>query len=251
MDFDDYPFSLTYGDGTFVSGEVISETIRINETQLIEIRMGLCRSGTFTQGELAIGYSRGSPLQMLDEDADAISSVAYSLWLNSDMASGNLLLGAVDTSAFEPPLKRIRWRRVEESASDESFRVELSLLNYTKSSREPEGVVPQDDLLPVIMIRPTDMITNLPGALAEKIWDLAGAIYEEQFGLATIPCEGRDGGEDELIFGLGPKRNVTVRVSFNDLIIPHDMAPIDRGSNRKRCVFAVQSTYYSSVSIYD
>lgn len=203
--------------------------------------MGMAMSGEFTQGELSIGplaLDDNSLLQRLVDQGD-VNSASYSFWLDDDGSSGSLLFGAVDTSAFDAPLKRIP--TLPDESPHTSFPVKFSVLNYTRSpGGEPESIAPQDDL-PLMLIRPVTLFSNLPLWLASKIWDLAGASYDKLSELATVPCSGGTGKGSELILTLGLEGGPTVRVSFDDLVIPLDMAPISTSSEEEMCVFAIQS----------
>lgn len=205
--------------------------------------MGLASNGFNYRGELAIGpsveYGRSLVEYLIDDSV--IQSAAFSFWLGGeDGDAGNLLFGAVDTSAFEAPLQRISTR------SDESyyvgFPVDFSILNYTSSpDSDPEVIAPQNDL-PLILVQPTDMITNLPSSIAKKIWHLAGAKYDRDYQQATISCSGGSSPDSELIIGLGVNGNATARVSFKDLVIPRDVSPIGSSSDDDdTCMFAIQS----------
>ncbi|KAL2112933.1 hypothetical protein VUR80DRAFT_6055 [Thermomyces stellatus] len=245
VDSDDDFFTLRYSDDSFVNGPEFKETVRVGDVEAEGLGMGLGRNGNadLTRGELSIGPTVAKEHSLVEKliEGSVINSAAFSFRLDDVYGtSGNLLFGAVDTSAFDGPLQRISSRH-EESAYV-GFPVDFSILNYTSSSSgDPEVLAPQNDL-PLILVRPTDMLTNLPSALARKIWHLAGATYDENSGYATIPCSGGTASSaSELILGLGVYGNATARVPFEDLVIPYDIAPIGSGSDDDMCVFAIQS----------
>ena len=205
--------------------------------------MGLVQDGffSFTRGELAIGPAADTERSITYRLAERAytSTPAFSFWFDdADAKSGNLLFGAVDTSAFEGPLQLIDARSSE--SRYHGLPVDFSILNYTSpSGGDPSVIAPQNDL-PLILIHPTTMLTNLPATIAQKIWDLAGATYDEPSGIATIPCAGGNGSawDSELIFGMGIYGKATARVAVADLVIPNDVAPLSDGDT---CYFGIQS----------
>lgn len=225
--------------------------MKFGEVDITDLTMGLAHLGDYSRGVLSLrvsGKGGYTVLQRLVEQNHA-KSFAYSFSLDKDATSGNLLIGAVDTSAFDRPLQRLESRRGGSSYG--GFATYLWSLKYTPRGGGGLEELGSQEALPLIRIRPTDILSNLPIDMAKAIYAVAGAEYDETSGLATIPCSGANSSADELVLGLGHEGNATVRVSFSDLVIPREVFPPDAAKlNRAedRCLFAIQSTSRKGVS---
>lgn len=235
---------IYYSDGTWLAAAEFNDTMKFGDEEITDVTIGLAHLGDYSRGVLGLQVSETDGYTVLERlvEQNHAKSFAYSFSLDKDATSGSLLIGAVDTSAFDKPLQRLGSRRGPSSYGE--FVTYLWSLRYTG-----RGVGGLEDLrsqesLALLRIRPTDMISNLPMDIAKTIYTVAGAAYDETSGLATIPCSGAKGTTDELVLGLGHQGNTTVRVSFSDLVIPREVFPPDAAKlNRTEdtCLFAIQS----------
>ncbi|SPN99110.1 uncharacterized protein DNG_02145 [Cephalotrichum gorgonifer] len=245
-------FSLSYTDGSFMSGPTFQDTLRMGDVKLTNMTIGLGDYGNMKQGDLAIGTSTMGDLTFTEllVEQSITTSRGFSFWLdNSEASSGNILFGAVDTSAFEGTLQRIA--ASTKSSGYYGLALDLTILNFTHpNGGEPEVIATEYDL-PVLLMQPENMITNFPLPIAKKVWALAGATYDSLTSAATIPCSGGKSSASDLVLGLGSTGAVTVKIPFDDLIIPQSLAPWgSRSSNATEgegtCMFAIQNIPDSS-----
>lgn len=218
------------------------------DDEVTDLTMGLANLGDHSRGVLGLqvtGRDGDTFIQQL-VDQNHVKSSAYAFSLNKDSMSGDLLVGAVDTSAFDKPLQRLRPQQPFNSKW--RFAVYMSSLKYKPRGGESLEDLGSQQSLPLIRIRPTDMLSSLPIGIAQTIYTVAGAEYDRTSGLATIPCSGAKSSADELVLGLGETGNATVRVSFSDLVIPREMFPPDAADldlKNDTCLFAIQSASHT------
>lgn len=238
------PLDIHYDGGPRLSISKFKDKMGFGDDEITDFSMGLGTSGDFSQGVLALGISRLTGYSLLEQlvEQNHANSRAYSFSLDRNAMSGNLLFGAVDTSAFDKPFQRIRAQPA--LSSYKGLAVDLSSVRYKpRGGGHLEDLGPQKDL-PRIRIQPTEMLSNFPSGLAKTIYTVAGAEYDSISGLATTLCSGAKSSAEELVLGLGDNGNATIRVSFADLIIPREMVPPDAANVNQTddtCLFAIQS----------
>ena len=241
-------FSVQYIDGNYAYGDDIRDTLWVGGAALPNLTMGFASWTTMRMGVLALGFNDSFsdvpnvPDLMVAEGL--VESPAFSLWIDDENAtSGNVLFGAVDRAAFEPPLVRfpiyshdVEWR------DDHSWDVSLVSLNY---SATPGGTAkPLIDNQTaveetVLVVDPSFSVSTLPSYLAQPIWDLAGATYDDGYGLALIPCAAASNLTGRLVLQLYGPDGPVLDVPLRDLVLDSEYWDQYHGTGATRCVFGV------------
>jgi hypothetical protein len=238
------------------NGDRIRETASIGGVGISDLALGLARDTNHWMGVLGLGFNetdrlvRPTPQQtVLDHmvEQGVINSPAISLWLDSpDAISGQLLLGAIDSTKFQGPLVRIEANRYLSGFND--LGVILFALNGTQSSSSREKPLMQIPDALFITVSPSDPLTNLPLDTAKPIWTLAGATYNETYARALIPCAAASTATGSITLELGEGGGVKLPIPIRDLILPQDeWTDLPQGSASATdmgdawCMFGIQS----------
>ncbi|RYP56143.1 hypothetical protein DL771_012088 [Monosporascus sp. 5C6A] len=256
-------FSLRYIDGHLAYGDRIRETLWVGGAAVPNLTMGLAHETNARLGMLALGFNRSSsdvpnfPDRMLAEGL--VNSTAYSLWLDGQSAeSGNVLFGAVDKAAFEPPLVRfpVGTATFPDGVylSPQTFNVNLASVNFSRTAGGPMQPLVQNQTAVeevIVTIDPNFAVTHLPQFLARPIWDLAGVTYNEDLRLATIPCSAASNSTARLALQLYGTDGPVIDVPVSDLVLDGDGVVTstwdwDTEAATTWCTFGVQNT--SSIS---
>ena len=244
-------FSVSYGDGTYVYGDQVRETMWLGGMPLPNLTMGLADYSSSYMGVLALGFNDSYsdvpnvPDLLLSEGL--IASTAFSLWLDdASAASGNVLFGAVDRAAFEPPL--VRFPLSEDtyySYYSSSWYVQLSSLNYsrTASGALQPLVANQTAIKDVIVsVDPTFSTSTLPLFIAQPIWDMVGAVYDSYEALALVPCDAAKNATGRLALQLYGPDGPVIDIPVSDLVLDSTWVDRDPETDAKRCIFGVQNS---------
>ncbi|RYP26967.1 hypothetical protein DL768_011464 [Monosporascus sp. mg162] len=252
-------FTLQYMDGQFAYGDRIRETLWVGGAAVPNLTMGLAHETNARLGALALGFNYSSsgvpnfPDRMLAEGL--VNSTAYSLWLDDSSAeSGNVLFGAVDKAAFEPPLVRFPVGRATFPDgvyfSRRTFNVNLAYVNFSRTAGGAMQPLVRNQTAVeevIVTIDPNFAVTDLPHFLAQPIWDLAGATYDEDLRLATIPCSAASNSTARLALQLYGTDGPVIDVPVSDLVLDGDGVVTstwdwDTETATRWCTFGVQNT---------
>ncbi|RYP83494.1 hypothetical protein DL770_005384 [Monosporascus sp. CRB-9-2] len=261
-------FSLQYMDGQLAYGDRIRETLWVGGAAVPNLTMGLAHETNARLGVLALGFNRSSsgvpnfPDRMLAEGL--VNSTAYSLWLDDSSAeSGNVLFGAVDKAAFEPPLVRFPVGRATFPdgvySSPQTFNVNLASVNFSRrAGGAMQPLVRNQTAVEevIVAIDPNFAVTHLPHFLAQPIWDLAGATYDEDLSLATIPCSAASNSTARLALQLYGTDGPVIDVPVSDLVLDGDGVVTstwnwDTEAATTWCTFGVQNTSHIRTSLLE
>ncbi|KAI1865397.1 uncharacterized protein JN550_008445 [Neoarthrinium moseri] len=265
-------FSAYYQDDTYAYGDRIRETIGFpGGPSVTNLTMGLAQQTDLWLGVMALGYNdsysvANIPDRLLAEGL--INSTAYSMWLDEeDAVSGQLLLGAVDKSAYDGTLKRISAPRNQHIIEDDTtytqisntFDVYIQAVNASKSSDPAVAPLIQNTTaMPLVTIDPTFTISVLPEDLATAMWTLAGATYSETYDAPILPCSYRNNTTAHISLQLdsvGVDGGPVLNVPLSDLVLPEDtwtrrIWDYDTDTRVDWCLFGVQSINATSYSSY-
>jgi hypothetical protein len=241
-------FSARYIDGTYAYGAEITESLSLGGAGITNLTMGLVRSTNMWMGVLGLGYRSTEDEPNVPElmvKQGLINSTGYSIWLDDKNAeSGSLLLGAVDTARYEPPLRRIQASR--SAAGYDTFGVKIGSINGSSSADGPLTPLSNGIALPFVSISPPDTVSNLPLNLAERIWSLAGATYNESYSKALIPCDVGTNSAARIAVELGGTGGPILDIPVRDMIVPRSVWvqstwSWNTDSATVWCMFGVQS----------
>ncbi|KAK2023713.1 acid protease [Colletotrichum zoysiae] len=260
----------------YISGRWVSDVLDFAGIRVPKFVMGFVDTVDTQVGVLGLGFNETYSPNILTGTGDAvgdyltlperlvkdgnITSPAYSLWHKSTK-SGNVLLGAVDRSKFEGPLTRIRAYRSSVRLSSWSPRGFDAIIHSARGKRqagydlEPLGTdrfsylatgYQYETKYTNVRLAPDYPISNLPSALAEDIWRLAGA-SSRTGDRAIIPCAAAETSTGHIEIQLYGADGPILNVSIADLVLPKEMWSIpsrwarDSESATEYCLFAIQT----------
>ncbi|WYZ40071.1 hypothetical protein EsH8_IV_000412 [Colletotrichum jinshuiense] len=213
-------FNISYVDGTGASGDYVTDTFTIGGSTLTDLQFGVGYTSSSAQGILGVGYKVNEvqvgragmdpydnlPAKMVAEGL--IQSSAFSLWLNDlDASKGSILFGGVDTEHFEGELKTIPIQK--ESGSFAEFLITLTKITLGSKTLS-------DDMALAVLLDSGSSLTYLPDDLVTTIYSMVGAVYQEDEGVAFIPCSAATDGA-----------NMTFTFSDPVITVPMDELVLD------------------------
>ncbi|PTB37736.1 hypothetical protein M441DRAFT_60897 [Trichoderma asperellum CBS 433.97] len=250
-------FDITYVDNTFSKGDYFQDDFHIGGVTVSNLTMGLGLDSSIANGLIGVGYvndeaSLGTTrstypnLPVVLQKEKLINTVAYSLWLNDlDASTGSILFGGIDTEKYEGDLTKINILRADNSNVFTEFAVELYEVQATSPSGTDTLSTNAGTLVAVLDSGTT--LTYLPQDMAEEAWKEVGASYNEEFGLAVVPCSIRNiNGHFSFTFAgpQGPKINVSMAELALDLFSGGPAPKFSSGPNQGQsvCEFGIQNT---------
>lgn len=271
LDSDGYDQTFNAGSsyhhttGNYASGKSLHETLGFAGASVPNVTLGLASSATKFVGTLGLGFNESEGSSYSDYERPAfldsmlaaglVETKAYSVWLDDAAgATGNLLLGAVDRSAFTPPLVRYDMGGGS-SSSRSSYRgsisIDIASVNTSATADGPLEPFQNKTRLPLVSIDPFGPLSFLPGPLAKKMWDLAGAVWDADETWATIPCGARDDVKARIAVQFGDRNGPVISVPVSDLVLPASIwyassfSRPSSASTSDTCVFGIQSDDYN------
>jgi len=213
-------FNISYVDGSGASGDYVSDMVKFGSTELDRLQFGIGYNSTNAQGILGIGYEinevqvgraglpkyKNLPAQMVADGL--IQSNAYSLWLNDlDASTGNLLFGGIDTAKFTGSLQTLPIQQ-EQGYFAEFL---ITLTNVQVSAQSVSG----GDMALGVLLDTGSSLTYLPNNMSNTIYDIVGAEYNTQAGIAYVPCSLRNVEADFTFTFSG----VPIKVAMDELVL--------------------------------
>lgn len=221
-------FVVAYTDTINVSGVNMTEKLVVGDIEIDDFALGLVTSTSNNQwiGMLGLGndatttFPRNSNKyrpNFIDRlvASRRIASQAYSIWLDdAEGDSGNLLLGAIDTSRYEGDLIRLNAAEPLDIFPS-AFRVALASVQIDDKTLAPS--VP-----PVVAsLSPAETFSYLPDGLVEDIMTAAGATWNTPLERATVPCDaGAKKPNTKIRLQLEGPSGPVLEVRLADLVIP-------------------------------
>ncbi|KAJ2891404.1 aspartic proteinase precursor [Zalerion maritima] len=212
-------FNISYVDGSGASGDYVTDTVTIGETEVEDLQFGIGYTSSSSQGILGIGYALNEvqvgragldsydnlPAKMVTDGL--ISSNAYSLWLNDlDASEGSILFGGVDTERFEGTLSTLPVQ--QSSGQYAEFLITLTKLTLG------DDTVAEDQALAVLLDSGSSL-TYLPDDWVVTVYNEVSASYDSTEGAAFVPCSLADSADD-LVYSFS---GVEISVSMSELVI--------------------------------
>ncbi|POR31353.1 Putative aspartic-type endopeptidase opsB, partial [Tolypocladium paradoxum] len=192
-------FNISYFDGSGAAGDYATDTLRVGGNDLAGFQFGIGYTSTSAQSVLGIGYAANEvqvarsglgeypnlPAKMAADGV--IASNAYSLWLNdADASTGSILFGGVDAARYSGDLVSVPVLQVGGAHRD--FFVTMTGLDMGAQTLSKQGTA-----LAVLLDSGTSL-TYLPNDLTKSVYDAVGASYQQDQGVAFVPCSLRDSG---------------------------------------------------------
>lgn len=210
---DNTTFALSYGDGSMVEGIYGQDNVVAGDYELTGVNFAVGTSATISSGVFGIGPQLGEanireflyenfPMQLKSQGH--ISSLLYSLWLNSrESSEGVLLFGGIDTAKYNGTLG------VVPVVSDTHFKVMLS-------SMELDGQTLVECSLPVMLDSGTTY-SYLPRKLIEPFVLSLNAWWVEHPGLYAVTCT-----TNNTRIGLNFS-GVQISIPLQEFLVPWDL----------------------------
>ncbi|GKT53881.1 aspartic-type endopeptidase [Colletotrichum tofieldiae] len=212
-------FNISYVDGSGASGDYVTDKFTIGGSTLTDFQFGVGYTSSSAQGILGVGYKVNEvqvgraglesydnlPAKMVAEGL--IQSSAFSLWLNDlDASKGSILFGGVDTDHFEGELKTVPIQK-ESNAYAEFL---ITLTKVTLGSKTLE-----DNMALAVLLDSGSSLTYLPDDMVTTIFSMVGAVYQQEEGVAFIPCSTATSGAN-MTFTFS---EATITVPIDELVL--------------------------------
>ncbi|ROV94965.1 hypothetical protein VMCG_08320 [Cytospora schulzeri] len=265
-DYYDYDFESSYTDGSYAWGDYFNDTISLGGAIVSDFTMALVNDTNMYIGVLGIGYNDTTYSNLPDrlQEQGLINSTAYSIWVDDERASsGNLLFGAIDTTRFDGNLTRvasyygysqmsIQIAGINGTTSDSNGPMAITY-DYTDDTDDDSyysSSSQSSDYLFVAIFSPPETFSTLPTEVASQIWDLAGAHYDSDMGLALIPCVAANKTTTNFTLQLGQGiYGPIITATMADLVIPADDGQMSSSysslylpDDDELCLFGVQNS---------
>lgn len=229
-------FNISYVDGSGAAGDYVEDTVKIGDATITNQQFGIGYTSTSEEGILGIGYpinevavqyNGGKSYSNVPESlvsSGAISTNAYSLWLNDlDASTGSILFGGVNTDKYTGSLETVPI--VKESGVYAEFIIALTAVGANGTS----GSIAKNQAIPALLDSGSSLM-YLPNDITQTIYDSLGASYDSEQGAAFVDCSlGNSDGTIDFTFS-----SPTIKVALNELVI---VAGIDRG--QEVCILGI------------
>ncbi|CAR28709.1 hypothetical protein ZYGR_0U00670 [Zygosaccharomyces rouxii] len=213
-------FEISYGDGSFASGEWGRDHIELGSLNISDVSMAVANDTNSTVGVLGIGLpgletTYSSDQSMVSGDRHMYSNFpmvlkergitkknVYSLYLNSpDAHNGSILFGAVDKSKFDgslytiPILNVYKSRGVSQPIQFDVTLQGLGLSNQTSTTTLSTTKIPA-------LLDSGSTLAYLPEDLLEMVADGLGARFSENLNYYLMDCPSKH-DETKIVFNFG------------------------------------------------
>jgi hypothetical protein len=255
-------FSTSYGDGTKILGDWITDDIGFGDGVLVKAqRLGNADfTGFDTVGIMGTGFDgneagavfNGLPTypNIIDElqSQGFINTKAYSLWLDDrDSSAGSILFGGIDRSKYTGDLIALPIQPDLESGELISFTVALTSINSTGGYvYDGNEFIYAGAAIPVLLDSGTTL-TFLPDDIANTIFAFFNVNNETSPG--NVPCS-LNASDESLSFSFGGPSGPTVHVPISELVL--DPITYENGTSSKIdgepiCFFGISTNFFGSI----
>jgi len=214
-------FNITYVDGTGSTGDYATDVVKFSGVTVDNQQFGIGYTSTSQEGVLGIGYPINEvavaynggksyanlPVSLVNQGA--ISTNAYSLWLNDlDASTGTILFGGVNTDKFTGTLKTLPI--IQEEGVYAEFIIALTAVGANGT----EGSIATNLAEPALLDSGSSLM-YLPDDITTDIYNTFGAQYDSSQGAAFVDCSLADAdGSIDLTFS-----GATISVALKELVI--------------------------------
>lgn len=201
-------FSINYGDGSFASGYWGTDTVSFSGHSIDSTSFGVANQSNSSSCVFGVGPEYGESTVTTIQGSDGtmsptyenipmrmksmglISSLSYSLWLNSiDAQEGNILFGGVDQGKYSGSLGLVpvlySTLHSSKPAQPTAFNIMLNGLSLFDNSGTSQNLV--SCALPVLLDSGTSL-TYLPQEFVDLIAQSIGAQYSQSIQMYVASC---------------------------------------------------------------
>ncbi|KAK2050811.1 eukaryotic aspartyl protease [Colletotrichum somersetense] len=215
-------FNISYVDGSGATGDYVTDKFNIGGSTLNDFQFGVGYTSSSPQAILGVGYKANevqvgrAGLQPYDNlpakmaSQGLIQSSAFSLWLNDlDASRGSILFGGVDTAHYEGELKTVPIQK--EGGTFAEFLITLTKVTLGSKTLE-------DKMALAVLLDSGSSLTYLPDDMVTTIYSMVGAVYQQEEGVAFIPCNTANSGANMTFSFSGAVITVPIDELVLDLI---------------------------------
>ncbi|PHH58694.1 hypothetical protein CDD81_4815 [Ophiocordyceps australis] len=190
-------FNISYVDGSGATGDYATDRLVMAGQEVRDLQFGIGYQSSSSENVLGIGYASNEVQAELSGRGEyenlpaklsadgTIASNSYSLWLNDVEAdAGSILFGGVDSARYQGDLVSLPIQPVQGRYHE--FFVTMTGLELGKKSV-------QDGMALAVLLDSGSSLTYLPDDLTQKLYQLVGAQFQEESGIAYVPCSLRNG----------------------------------------------------------
>ncbi|KAF2397034.1 acid protease [Trichodelitschia bisporula] len=238
-------FYIRYADGSAAAGDYAKDTLHFGGQDITGVQFGIGYQSSSAQGILGVGYpineaSIGTTgeaytnLPALLVQKKLINTAAYSLWLNDlDANTGSILFGGVDTAKYQGDLQTLPI--IKESGTYREFVIALSSISAAGQT------ILNDNPIPVLLDSGSSL-SYLPNSLAQAIFTVFDATFDQRAGVAVVDCSLRNSGKTvDFVFS-----GVKISVGLDELVIIEE---VRRG--REICILGISNADDSTAVLGD
>ncbi|KAK1963668.1 eukaryotic aspartyl protease [Colletotrichum sublineola] len=215
-------FNISYVDGSGANGDYVTDKFTIGGSTLNDFQFGVGYTSSSSQAILGVGYKVNEvqvgragmepydnlPAKMAAEGL--IQSSAFSLWLNDlDANKGSILFGGVDTEHYEGELKTVPIQKQSNTFAE----FLITLTKVTLGSKTLE-----ENMALAVLLDSGSSLTYLPDDMVTTIYSMVGAVYQQEEGVAFIPCNTANTGANMTFSFSGAVITVPIDELVLDLI---------------------------------
>ncbi|OHE95451.1 eukaryotic aspartyl protease [Colletotrichum orchidophilum] len=212
-------FNISYVDGSGATGDYVTDTFTIGGSTLTDFQFGVGYTSSSAQGILGVGYKVNEvqvgraglapydnlPAKMVSQGL--IQSSAFSLWLNDlDASKGSVLFGGVDTDHFEGELKTVPIQK--EAGNYAEFLITLTKVTLGSKTLGKNMAL-------AVLLDSGSSLTYLPDDMVTTIYSMVGAVYQQEEGVAMIPCSTANSGTNMTFTFSDP----AITIPMNELVL--------------------------------
>ncbi|EFQ25019.1 eukaryotic aspartyl protease [Colletotrichum graminicola M1.001] len=213
-------FNISYVDGSGATGDYVTDKFTIGGSTLNDFQFGVGYTSSSPQAILGVGYTTNEvqvgragmepydnlPAKMVAQGL--IQSNAFSLWLNDlDASRGSILFGGVDTKHYKGELKTVPIQK--QSGAFAEFLITLTKVTLGSKTLD-------DNMALAVLLDSGSSLTYLPDDMVTTIYSMVGAVYQQEEGVAFIPCNTANSGA-----------NMTFSFSGAVITVPMDELVLD------------------------
>ncbi|PHH71005.1 hypothetical protein CDD82_6798 [Ophiocordyceps australis] len=190
-------FNISYVDGSGATGDYATDRLVVAGQDVPDLQFGIGYQSSSSENVLGIGYPANEVQAELTGKGEyenlpaklsadgTISSNSYSLWLNDVEAdAGSILFGGVDSARYQGDLVSLPIQPVQ-GRYHEFFVTMTGFELGNKSVR--------DNMALAVLLDSGSSLTYLPDDLTQELYQLVGADFQEDSGIAYVPCSLRNG----------------------------------------------------------
>jgi hypothetical protein len=243
-------FNISYVDGSFATGDYVTDTISIGGASLNNFQFGIGYDTTSEEGVLGIGYTLNEVqvnengkaaypnLPVAMTNAGLISSPAFSLWLNDlDSSTGQILFGGINTDKYVGKLATVPIDTRQGASAPAEFIITLTGVGLT-DDRGTSMSITADGFATAVLLDSGSSFTYLPTDIVNELYHQTQATFDESSGSAFVPCSlQQDNATIDFTFS-----GMTISVGLDEMVVDvsaDNGGPFNAPDGTPMCFFGV------------